>query len=325
MAAGAGGGAGSLGGGIGGAIGGIAALAMGGDTGTGEYKKAVKAWEQLRLSNFDYTSISGQDLALVAQYFPEQYNAVVPKDVQLAVDSQFGRAGEMGALAGMQDIAAGDPTADRISARIAGEEFGGQLSRSQNNITSDLAQRGRLGGGEEIAARIAGNQASTDYASKMANQLAQAAMARRMEALTGSSQIANRLRSGDINLSQSNADAVNNFNMQRAGIQNAASQWNAGQQNQAGMYNTQQKQNVANANVNRRNVEQQQNIQYPNELRDKEYSQALAKVQGTAGAYQALGGQKAKDLAMRNQLIVGTGQGLGQAAGGVFDYGGFGG
>jgi hypothetical protein len=314
-------GAGDIAGGLGGAIGGLVAMGTMGPNSTSTAKQALAVVEALKQQNYDFTKLSGQDLAVLQKFYPQMYNAVVPDDVKLALDSQQGRSGEVQALSGMQDIAQqGMGTADRLSAKIAGDEMGGQLQRNQNNITSDLAQRGRLGGGEEIAARMAGNAASSDYAAKYADKLAQASMARRMEALTGSSAMANRLRSGDINLSGRNADAINNFNMQRSQIQNAANLQNTQAANQAGMYNVQTGQNVANANVGRRNAENWQNKEREDSLKKNIDQFNMQKTGMLQGAWNNLGGAYDADNALKAQIGTGIGQGVGQAAGGAFGF-----
>lgn len=322
------GGIGGVAGGLGGAIGGIAGLLMAGRSGTREYEQAVKVWEGLQLSNFDYSKVTGQDLQLLQKYFPEQYNAVVPDEIKLAQESSLGRSGQVQALSGMQQIAQeGMPEADRLSAKIAGNQMAGELQRQQNGLVSDLAQRGRLGGGEEIAARIGGQQASTQYAADLADRLAQTAMARRMEALTGSSDISNRIRSGDINLSKMNADAINNFNMQKSQIQNAANLQNTQMKNQAQQMNINAGQNVANANIGRRNENEWKNLLNKNDLMGRSTQERLAKAQGLSGSLQALGGQRDADRAMTVGMGNAIGQGVGQTAGGLFDWyqgGGFG-
>jgi hypothetical protein len=174
---------------------------------------------------------------------------------------------------------------------------------------------------------MVGQQGQTQYASDLADKLAQASMARRLEAITGSSDISNRIRTGDINLSRMNADAINNFNMQKSQIQNAANLQNAQWQNQAKQMNINAGQNIANANVGRRNENEWKNLLNKNDLIGRGTQERLAKTSGLASAHQALGGQQTADRAQTIAMGSGIGQGVGHTAGGLFDWykgGGFG-
>lgn len=304
---------------------GIAVLAgAGGRSGTREYKKAISILEQLKSDpGFDMSSIPPADLKVFSEFFPEIYQAVVPESVQLAQEGPEGRQAQMKSLATLQDMQdqSGLGLQDKLAAQQAGRTMQGELASSNDQATRDLAQRGRLGGGDAMMARMAGNQNAVDLANQLGSQIAQSAMQRRFQAAGAAGSLGGQVRQGDVDLSSWNADAANRFNEMRSGRQNEAAQYAAAVRNQAGAQRSATQQRIGETNALAGTEAARRNQEYGNLTKQQIADNAYRKAMGISGANQALGSQRNLEKAMKDQQIMGLGKSAGSLAGGIMDYG----
>lgn len=308
-----------IGEGVGGAIGGIAVLAgAGGEGGERYYKKAIAAMEKLKTSNFDYRALSAPELRLVAEYFPEEYEAVVPESVRLAEESAVGRGAQLDALgyfSGVRDK--GLPIETRLATEEAQRGIANERRLGQEAILENLQARGRLGGGTEIAARLGTDQQAMELARGMGSDLARSEIEARMGAAGAAGGIGSQIRGGDVGLSQWNADATNRFNQWVAEQQTQAAAESAGARERAGFANVENRQRIGEENVMNQYNTALQNLTRQNALKGGAFQQELQKAQGLQGAYWQAAYQKDRQKRAREEAIVGVGKGLGGAAGGA--------
>lgn len=314
---------GDIGGGLGGIVGGIAALAgAGGSGGDRERKRALQIWEQLKAVDFDLREIPAPDLQVFATVYPQLYEAVLPLNPETVRDSTEMRGVQLQSLAKLQQIAReGLPTAERIAAQEAQRRVGAEAERAQEAVLSDLAQRGRLSGGDEIAARIVGNQGAMNLASQQGTDLATLGNANRLGATMGAANLAGGMRSTDINRGAMNADIINRFNQivsQLGTQQNAA---NAAAKSSAQMYNAATKQGVGEQDALSGYQAATANLQRKNALKQQGYENEITKLRGLSGQLGMTAAQKDEERRARLAAISGIGSGVGDIAGSV--VGGF--
>jgi hypothetical protein len=137
------------------------------------------------------------------------------EDIQSLYQQQApqGRAAQMTALQGYQDIAAGGglTAADvarnqEMLAQTQGAEAAGRRA-----TLSSMAARGMAGGGSEMAANLAGQQAMSEANALRGAGTAALGQQARMQALGGMAGLGQGIRAGDIEQAQA-ADAIRNFN-----------------------------------------------------------------------------------------------------------------
>lgn len=315
-------------GGLGSAIGGIANLfGAAGEGGKKELQEAIKLWENLQDPDYDMTSLKAPQLALVARYFPETYEAKIPDEVKTAQDSpELREAQKAGVQQLMKMAQEGLPTAERAMVEEAQGKVRGEVGRARQQAVRNLQETGRMSGGSELAAGLAAAQQGSQLARQQGTDVARMALENRMNALTAGTSAAGQARGQDIALSQANADTINRFNQWKSQLQTEAAANAAQQRNQAGLYNVTEAQRVADANTAAQYNTQLANIQRQNALREALANFQMGKVQGQAGALTGLSQAKYAEQAARAQQIQSIGQGIGSAAGGVLDiYGGGGG
>lgn len=314
---------GDIGAGIGSLGGGIAVLAgAGGSGGEDQYKKAIEVFQKLQLPGQDIRQIPAPDLKIFSEFFPEVYQAIVPEEVKLAVDSPDVRAAQMRSLATFEDMRDnGLPLSERLAAEQAGKQLSGEIAGANRAVQRGLAERGRLGGGDAAVLQMMGNQSAAEMANAMGNNLLQQAQANRMAGAQGAANLGGAIRGQDIGLSGLNAEYANRFNELTTGRQNEAAKYAAAMGNQANAYNTQTKQRVGEQNVMNRYQNDIRNQEYPNLMRQTQYDNAFKKAQALAGAYQGYGSEKDRIKAANDAAIMGMGKGAGQAVGGIGDLG----
>lgn len=309
-------------GGIGGAVGGIVNLLGGFHGGQAEEQKAVDIMMKLQDPHFDPSQIPPADLKIFAQYFPEVYQAVIPDQVKLAVDSPEARAAQvrsLGTLESMRDQ--GMPLAERVAAQEAGNTLSGEIGRGQEYATRDLAQRGRAGGGEEWAARVGGGQAATEAAAAMSRGLVAQGAQNRLAGAQGAAQLGGQIRGADIGFSRNAADAINRFNEMRTGRRNEAAATAAAVRNVGALSRASETQRIGETNQNNiyNAAWQNRQRQDQNELAAKNF--ALTRAGAQADTLMAQAARKDARERARQAAIVAAGQGAGKGIGGIADVG----
>lgn len=304
---------------IGGLIGGIAVAAgAAGKGGKKQHKQALDVWQKLQTSNFDFTALDPPELRILSEAMPEVYEAVIPPEFRQVVDSEIGRAGQLSTLGQFQDVAReGLPIVDRLRAQEAARSVAGASAAGQQAALRNLSARGALSSGDEIQARLAGNQQGTNLARDLGSDLAEQAALRRLAGMEGAGQAAGALRAGDVSVSAQNADIANRFSQifsqlktqqaaDAAAARERAQAYNVQQTNQTGQANTQNQYNVNLANLQRQN-----------ELRAAQFGQNLQKTAGLSGAYNQYANYKDAIMQQRAQGLVSAGQGAGGATEGL--------
>lgn len=302
--------------GIGGAIGGLIGQATAGKGGQGKLKQISRLWKDLQRPDFDYRDLTAPELQMVAEFFPDTYDAVVPAEVRLAQEGPEGRQAQLSSLYGLQQIGQeGLPLADRLAAQESQFRLSDTLGRNDAAIKQNLVARGRAGGGNEVALRAAGGQTGANLAASLGRDLVRQGLERRMGALQGAGQLGGQLRAQDQALSGENARAVNRFNELTAQIRNQAAMDAADARTKAQAYNVGTQQDLANQNTLNRYGVGLENLNRKNSLKQQSFGNDVTRLQGYTGA---LGQEAAYKEAKRAERIR-MGQQVGGAIGAVGD------
>lgn len=234
------------------------------------------------------------------------------QDTQLAgitLDPRYKQA-QLEALQEMRDLKKiGLGAEDRYALSQIQDQLAAKNQASQAGVLRDMAERGTLDSGEQLAAQLSASQGSAQTANQQGQALAAQAAAARRQALEQSSNMAGQLRQADYGQQSDVARA-----------RDVAAQFNAQNRYSTQQQNLANKQRLSEANVGLRNTQQQ----YNKELIQKEFENKMAKAQGVANAYgmQANTAMTAAQLAQPKKGlggVIGTlaGAGIGGYAGGA--------
>ena len=296
-----------------------------------EYRdRAAKLWEDLQLPTFDtsaYTSYATPETLTLGQYASpdtltvQNWDPVIGGYESISVDPA-GREAQNDVMADLRAMAeTGYSTADRVQAQGITDQMMRARQTQDRALMRDLAARGQLGSGAELAARMMANDSAMDAANDAGSKLAAEGMARKLQAMGMSGQIAGQQAGQDIAVAGKQADIVNAFNNRKSVLGTQAAAANAQTQNQANVFNLQNKQAVAQRNIDTQNQQNLFNLQnkqniavnntnLANASKDKKnaYTQQdmgnkLSKLQGQGNAYlsQAAGLDTAAAAANANK------------------------
>lgn len=283
-------------------------------------REAMELLARVREPNFDFRQLTPAQLQVVSQWDPEFYEAVVPDEVKLIAESAA-RSDQIGALEAVKQIAAeGLPLADRLAAERSTDAIAQEATRAQDAILENLAARGRLGGGAEVAARMVGDQSLSQMRGEMGRGLAEEALQRRLAALGQQAGMAGDIRGQDFARSARNADLINNFNQYVANVKTRQAQNRADLLNRQREYEAGERQRVSDFNRLEAADTEAENLQRWNALQSELGDFRLRKAGAQQPGYSALSESlRATDAArrLRNRELA---QGVGSAVGGLMDY-----
>jgi len=310
-----------LGAGLGAMAGGIANLAgLAGSGGEDQYKQIAKLWEKLQTSDFDMRSLSPPEMQMVAELFPVLREGITPDAAPQIADSQAMRQQQQLSLADMRDVAnRGTTEIDRLSAREAQLGAGRALKANRDSTLANLAARGQLGQGDELAARMASNAGAANMQADMGAQMARDAAMRRMSANESAAGMAGAIRGADVNTQAQNANLSSRFNELVYGVLNNAAAANQQAQQGAQAYNVGTRQDLASQNTLNDYKTRLENLNRQNTLKDTLFGQEATKTGGQTGGLQQLGGYNDRKSAARAQGFVDLGQGIGSIGDTVLD------
>ena len=308
-----------IGGGIGGAIGGIFNLIQGTEAGGAEFRQdALRAFQALQIPDFDFSDLTPPQLRLVGLMSPEVYEAQVPQEVKLIMDSPQARSQMEEALRGLGEISReGLPELDRLAAEEAANQIRGALQSGEEAFITNLRRRGRLGAGAETQARSVAARGAAELGSQLGRGLQQETLQRRLQGLRDYGSAAGMLRAQDVGVQQSQADAMNRFQEIAAAQRQQAAQYGAGARERTQAYNVGTQQRLAEGQELSNYETQLENIRRQNELKQAQFGAEQFKAAGIAQQYGGLAQQADAKRAAEERNIQLIGGGIGGAIGGI--------
>lgn len=276
--------------------------------------QAAAQFANVDLPDVEKMKLALQNPELIGEYAPllEQYLNLQPSAMENISVDQALKDEQMKALLGLSDIAEGGLTeGDKAAARDIQREVNQNAEARRQAILQNMAQRGTLGSGMELAAQLSSAQQAADQQSRAGDVLAQQAQARALQALQQSGALAGQVRGQEFGEQAQVAqakDAINQWNT--ANQQNVAAR-NVAAQNQA------QQQNLANRQAleaQRAQTANQQQI-HNKGLLQQQFQNEMQRASGLAGAYQTQGQVAQAGANAQAQMIGGIGSGIGNIAG----------
>lgn len=276
-----------------------------GKGGKDQTQEIGKLFQNVELPNIEDQRLMLQQYVEQGVLSPEQAQAYLVEQNALAnmdLDTE-GQAAQLEALRQLQEIgSAGGLTASDKSKLAAIQNQEQAASRGAREAILQNAQaRGISGSGLELMSQMQNQQDAATRQSQRDLDVAAMGQERALQALMQAGQLG-----GNINQQRFGQQS------QIAGAQNEIAKFNAANRQQVGLTNTaannaaqaanlQNKQNIANANVDTGNKQQQ----YNKELIQQQFGNQMQKTQGQAGALSAQAQQANQDR-QGNQQLVGT-------------------
>lgn len=309
---------GGIGGGLGSAIGGIIGLA--GQKSEKKYFRLLRNMMlELKENQPDLLSrdLAPAQLSIAGEYLPQTYDAQFAGDPTQPEGDPRTREEQMGALRYLGQMRdEGLPLAERLVADEMQREVSGEAQRAQQAVLRNLAERGRLSGGDEIAARIQANQQASELARGSGSDLARQAVLNRFSANESLADLASGVRSQDFGESAQRANVLNDFNQWASNLMTQSARDSATMGQQAQFANIGRDQQVSDQNENNRREAALENLMRENLVRQQEYENRKGLFGDVAlPTYQGLTNIQIHQNDARVKNAQGIGQGIGQAVG----------
>lgn len=275
-----------------------------------DYARAQAILDSLEAPTEQDLRIKLEYLKDMGQLTPEMEADILQVATEMGtiqVDPRLKQA-QMEALGRLQRQADQGLTLEELAAAEELKRQQQQATRAENEaIMQNMAARGQLGGGQELAAKLAGSQAAAEAAAQDTRSLAKLMAARKLEAGVQAGQFAGQVGEQEYGRQAEKAraqDIINQFNVQgRRGVE----QRNVGGRNEAQQYNLDYKKALEQNRVATMNQQaeedrwaKQQAIAARNANRMRQYGhltggygegmQSDAKFQGRLKAVQGIGG-----------------------------------
>lgn len=162
---------------------------------------------------------------------------------------------------------------DRAALAQIQRQVAGQAQAQQASILQDMAQRGTMDSGAQLAAQLQGSQGAADRMNQQAMMTAANAAQARRQALGQTADLASMIEGRDLGLQSQRASAMDSIN-----------QFNTQNRTQANMTNLQNRQNVADRGVDIRNQQEMAN----KSLLQQQFQNQMTKATGQTQASNAL-------------------------------------
>lgn len=282
--------------------------------------EALAALERnIKMPDLDPTPITLEQYNLVRRFNPELAQYVqekMPTTIQEG-ESTYVKQAQQDALKDMIALSKTGGDATYRAEKAQGEFEAQQARKSQLADTlRNYTKQGMGGGGQELLANVASNQQTENSQRLSGLKAAASEQDRRMQALQGVASQSGQIRNQNYQVEAANTDLINRFNERAARTVNEQNEFKVKTLNDAQKYNNEREQSINNANVDVRNKNkvigqdradmiERTNREAYNGL---EYAKASMKTGQANFDRQAGQDNIARNTAMANQFITGTGQ-----------------
>lgn len=264
-------------------------------------QEALKRMESVDLPDYEKMQLALEEAELVGKYDPEALQNSAYEDI--VTDPSISEA-QRSVLEEMQDLGTTGLGAEDMAAyRDLSRGVGAQEQARQESILQQMAQRGTMDSGAQLAAQLSSSQSSANQAAAQADRIAQASAEARRSALGQSANLASGMRQSEFGEKAQVAsakDLINKFNVQT--------------RNQAEIHNLGEQQRIAEKGVDTRTQEQMFNKQ----LEQQKFNDSMQKTGATTGMMaqnaaqqQAMGAGKAQASAAKQAAVLGAAGAIG--------------
>lgn len=303
---------------VSGAIGAIAGAGQNGQADS-DRAAALQQYLDVNVPDVQQQQVILQQLKSQGQLTPQMESALQqgPSALQgVSVDPRL-RQAQMSALSSLQGLGSTGLNATDREALFGVQNAQAQQNQAQQaSILQNMAQRGALGSGEELAARLSASQAGQANAQQQGLGVAAQAQARALQAIQQSGQLGGQMENqqfGEDAQKAAATDAINRFNTQNS---QQVQGTNVNASNQAQAANLANAQRIADTNTGLAN---QQSL-YNSQLYQQQYQNQLQKAAGAAGQYNNSANAANQNAARTGQTAANIGSGVGNAFGAYGQY-----
>lgn len=254
-------------------------------------EQARKALEEVGIPPMEAQKIALERPELVGQLTAEGLGPSAMGEI--GVDPRL-KSAQMESLAGIKELSMqGLGPEDMAQFRTLGRTGAREEQARQSSILQDMAQRGRLDSGAQLAAQLASSQGAAERRAQEGERVAAEAAGARRAALQATGEMGSQIRGqefAEASQKAQAADIINKFNV--ANRQQVAAQ------------NLAERQRIGEAQAQTSNIQQQ----YNKELMAKQFQQEMQKQGAIAGAYSGAAQQQmqAAQLAKPKKSPLGT-------------------
>lgn len=311
---------------IGGAIAGAGSIGgalIGADAASEQSAAAQEAIRQqmarldaLQIPDIEKQRIALQQLSYLGSFDPTKESSIGQQSSgmnNITIDPRL-KSAQMSALQTLSQLGQTPFTdAEKADMSQMRRQVSGQEQARQNAILQSLAQRGMLGSGSELAARLSSSQASADNASQETDRMSGLAQQRMLQAVSQAGMLGGQMQSQNFDEQAKMAQAQDLINQFNTANQRDVQQRNTSAGNLAGATAQSEKQRINEANTNLANQQQQ----YNNNLYQQQFQNQFQKASGNAGMAADLSKIYTGQAANTGQAWANIGQGVGQIGSGI--------
>lgn len=279
--------------------------------------QALQEWLKIQIPDPKAQALALERFVQAGELTPELESAVAVSASEMEKISTDPRLREsrMRALSSLEEIGMGGESLEDQAAQERALIEAGTASRGRGEaILSDLARRGQLGSGMEIAARQAANQAEGDRAATTALDIESQRRRRALEALSGAGNLAGDIERDEFGMASDVAQAADKIRLFNAQNAQSVGGRNVDRRNEAMAANLAAKQGVMDRNTGLSNFQQQYNRELEQQRFDNQGKIAAGKT-GQLGQNAALATQQGAQAA---QMWGNVASGLGNVAASAF-------
>lgn len=227
---------------------------------------------------FGFDKLTPEEFKVIGKYAPEAapYIAEVnPTLIEKTSDMKAGRDAQLAALKRYDQIGKGEFDPEYAQAiQSAARRAQAEAQSRQASIMQDFARRGMAGSGLNLAAQMGSSAQAMDRAAMVNQAAATDAYRNRLNALASGAALGAQIQGQDMDLQSRNASIINDFNQRMSRQRQALEDQRVAAINQAQMYNLGVSQDIANRNVDARNLAQRADRDRLDELAKFGYSAA---------------------------------------------------
>lgn len=228
----------------------------------------------LQGANLDFSRITPETYKVVGQYSPEAAEYVAEKSPDLVKGTgaqKEGRQAQIEALRQMQAISKGESPELRIGMQRAADSAQAEAQSRQQSLLQDAQRRGQASSGLNFAAALQGGSQAMQTGAAQSQNAALAAYKDKLAAMQSAGSMGRQLSQDELSQESGNVGILNDFNQRTTRAYQDYQQQRAAMQNQAQLQNLGQQQDIANRNVGTANDAQRFNLQNQNQLRQQSY------------------------------------------------------
>jgi hypothetical protein len=230
--------------------------------------------EALGSANLDFSRLTPQQFKMVGQYSPEAAQYVAEKNPQLVQGTEAqkeGREAQISALRQMQQISKGESPELRIQMQRSADAAQAEAQSRQQSALQDAQRRGMGGSGLSFANALQGSSQAMQTGATTSQNAALAAYKDKLAAMQSAGQMGRQLSQDELSQEAGNVDILNAFNQRTTKAYQDYQTQRAAMQNQAQLQNLGMQQDIANRNTALSNETDKYNQSYGNQTRQQSY------------------------------------------------------